>query len=55
MLVGIFATVVLFGSATVGAQAGFVSARYVGGDLPVAPALAVSGGEVFLEVRVAGC
>lgn len=53
MLVGILAMVVLHGSPAVGAQAGFVSARYVSGDLPMAPALAVSGGEVFLEVLVA--
>jgi TonB family protein len=53
MLVGLLAMVVLHASAAVGAQAGFVSARYVSGDLPVAPALAVSGGEVFLEVLVA--
>jgi hypothetical protein len=45
--------VVLHGSTTVDAQAGFVSARYVSGELPVAPALVVSGGEVFLEVLVA--
>lgn len=41
------------GSPTVGAQAGFTPARYVGGAVPVAPVLAVSGGEVFLEVMVA--
>jgi TonB family protein len=53
MLLGILAMVVLNGSATVDAQARFVSARYVSGDLPVAPPLVVSGGEVFLEVLVA--
>ena len=31
----------------------FVSATYASGELPAAPALAVSGGEVFLEVMVA--
>jgi len=30
----------------------FTPARYVSGQLPVAPVLAVSGGEVFLEVHV---
>lgn len=30
----------------------FVPASYVSGELPAAPALAVSGGEVFLEVLV---
>jgi TonB family protein len=40
------------GSATVSAQDAFVPARYAGGALPVAPVLAVSGGEVFLQVLV---
>jgi TonB family protein len=53
MLVGIVAMCVLQGSATVSAQAGFVPARYLSGDLPVTPALVVSGGEVFLDVLVA--
>lgn len=53
MLVGMVAIAVLYGSATAGAQTGFVSARYVSGELPVAPELAVSGGEVFLELTVA--
>jgi TonB family protein len=52
VLVGILA-VALSESAIAGAQPGFMSARYVSGDLPVAPPLAVSGGEVFLEVLVA--
>jgi TonB family protein len=52
ILMGTLAIAVLHGSATAGAQAGFVAAGYVGGDLPVAPPLAVSGGEVFLEVVV---
>ena len=46
-------TVALTGSAAVPAQLRFTPARYVGGDLPALPVLAVSGGEVFLEVRVA--
>jgi TonB family protein len=45
--------VVLHASATAGAQASFVSAGYVSGELPVAPPLVVSGGEVFLEALVA--
>jgi TonB family protein len=53
MLVCTVAMAVLHGSATVSAQAGVVSARYVSGSLPVAPQGAVSGGEVFLEVLVA--
>jgi TonB family protein len=52
-LMGIAAMVVLAGSAIVAAQAGFVAAWYVSGELPAAPAMAVSGGEVFLEVLVA--
>lgn len=52
MLMGMLAAIVLNGSATAGAQAGFVAARYVNGELPVAPPLAVSGGEVFLEALV---
>jgi TonB family protein len=47
-------TVALAGSAAVPAQPRFTPARYVSGDLPAIPVLAVSGGEVFLEVRVAG-
>ena len=39
-------------SAAVRGQPPFVPASYVSGSLPVAPVLAVSGGEVFLEVRV---
>ena len=39
-------------SAAAGAPAGFVAARYVSGELPVAPPLALSGGEVFLEALV---
>jgi TonB family protein len=53
VMAGILAVVVLPGSPPVGAQAGFVSARHLSGDLPVSPALVVSGGEVFLEVLVA--
>jgi TonB family protein len=53
VMMGILAMVVLPGSPPVGAQAGFISARYLSGDLPVPPALVVSGGEVFLEVLVA--
>jgi len=53
MLMGILAMVVPQGSSTIAAQAGFVSARYVGGGLPVVPVLVVSGGQVFLEVLVA--
>jgi TonB family protein len=52
VLVGILA-LVLNESAIAGAQPGFMSARYVSGNLPVAPPLVVSGGEVFLEVLVA--
>jgi TonB family protein len=52
MLMGILGMVALHGSATVGEQAGFVSARYVSGRLPAAPVLAVSAGEVFLEAVV---
>ena len=51
-LIGILA-LVLNESAMVGAQPGFMAARYVSGDLPVVPPLVVSGGEVFLEVLVA--
>jgi TonB family protein len=43
---------VLCAPATSGAQTGFVAARLVNGGLPVTPVLAVSGGEVFLEVTV---
>jgi TonB family protein len=53
MATGILVTILMHGSATVGAQAGFVPARYVSGNLPVPPVLAVSGGQVFLEVLVA--
>jgi TonB family protein len=53
MRMGMLALVILHGSATVGAQASFASARYLSGDLPVTPPLVVSGGEVFLEVLVA--
>jgi len=44
--------VVLQRPATAGGPARFVAARYVSGELPVAPPLAVSGGEVFLEAVV---
>jgi TonB family protein len=40
-------------ASTAGAQPGFVPASYVSGGLPAIPVLAVSGGEVFLEVLVA--
>jgi hypothetical protein len=50
-LVGML-VVALTGSAAA-AQSGFTPARYVSGTLPAAPALAVSGGEVFLDVLVA--
>jgi TonB family protein len=40
-------------ASAVAAQPGFAPASYVSGGLPAAPALAVSGGEVFLEVLVA--
>jgi TonB family protein len=45
--------VVLHAPVPASAQPSFFSARYVSGNLPVAPVLAVSGGEVFLEVLVA--
>jgi TonB family protein len=49
---GVVAIALLHASATTGGQTGFVSAQYVSGELPVAPVLAVSGGDVFLEVLV---
>jgi TonB family protein len=51
-LAGILAAA-LAGSAAVPAQLRFTPARYVSGDLPSIPVLAVSAGEVFLELRVA--
>jgi TonB family protein len=39
-------------SVVVGAQSAFKPAQYVDGQLPVIPLLAVSGGEVFLELAV---
>jgi TonB family protein len=45
--------VVLTEFGTFGAPDRFVPASYVSGALPAAPVLAVSGGEVFLEVTVA--
>ena len=39
--------------ALTGDVAGFVSARYKGGSMPVVPPLTVSGGEVWLEALVA--
>jgi TonB family protein len=53
VLAGMVAIVLLRGPAQVCAQAGFVPAHYLSGDLPVTPPLVVSGGEVFLEVLVA--
>src|SRR5476651_2310470 len=44
--------VVLTECGAVAAPDRFVPASYVSGELPAAPALAVSGGEVFLEVLV---
>jgi TonB family protein len=41
-----------YAAAPIRAQTPFTPARYVGGQLPDAPVLAVSGGEVFLEVDV---
>jgi TonB family protein len=46
-------TIVLAGPVAAGEQPGFMPAEYVNGELPAAPVLAVSGGEVFLEVIVA--
>jgi TonB family protein len=51
MLVAVL-VVVLTECATFAAPDRFVPARYVSGSLPPAPALAVSGGEVFLELLV---
>jgi TonB family protein len=48
----VVAIAVLHGPVTAAAPERLVSARYVSGDLPAAPVLAVSGGEVFLEVLV---
>jgi TonB family protein len=53
LLLGILVMGVLHGSAPASAQQSFFSARYISGDLPAPPVLAVSGGEVFLEVLVA--
>jgi TonB family protein len=44
--------IVCLGPAAVSAQPPFTPASYVNGPLPVAPVIAVSGGEVFLEVGV---
>jgi TonB family protein len=44
---------VALNASAIGAQPGFVPASYVSGGLPAIPVLAVSGGEVFLEVLVA--
>jgi TonB family protein len=49
---GILAMIVMHTSATAGAQGAFEPARYVSGQLPVVPPLAISGGEVFLEALV---
>jgi TonB family protein len=49
----LLATIVLPAYVGVGMQATSVSPQYIVGDLPVPPAMAVSGGEVFLEVLVA--
>jgi len=48
----IVAIIMLQGPAPIAAQPAFTPASYVSGQLPVAPVLAVSGGEVFLEVHV---
>jgi TonB family protein len=52
-VVGISVMAVLHGPVGASAQQTFFSARYVSGELPTSPVLAVSGGEVFLEVLVA--
>ena len=52
VLTAALSMLVLCAPATSGAQTGFVAARLVNGGLPVIPVLAVSGGQVFLEVTV---
>jgi TonB family protein len=51
-LAAIVAMIGLHGPAAIGAQSLFTPASYVNGQLPVAPVLAVSAGEVFLQVNV---
>jgi len=51
-LAGLLA-IALAGSVEAAEQPGFIPARYIDGNLPAAPVLAVAGGEVFLEVLVA--
>jgi TonB family protein len=48
----LWAALIVCGSVAIGAQSGFLGARYATGDLPETPVRAVSGGEVFLEVAV---
>ena len=49
----IVAIAALGGPMLTGAKPAFTPARYLSGSLPAAPALAVAGGEVFLEVHIA--
>ena len=53
LLAGMCVMGVLHGPVPATAQQTFFSARYVSGNMPDPPVLAVSGGEVFLEVLVA--
>jgi TonB family protein len=50
----LLAMMTLSGSLGGGGDDTFVAARYIGGAVPAAPVLAVSGGEVFLELIVSG-